>query len=57
MVRVVRVGRAKEDAGKQYAPLYIEVAEPEQASHLIEQGVILGTVLHCESFFEECRVI
>lgn len=39
-VKIVRVGRAKKDAGKQSAPLYIGVAEPEQANHRIEQGLI-----------------
>jgi hypothetical protein len=56
-VKIVRVGRAKKDAGKQFAPLYIGVTEPEQANHLIEQGLILGSVLHnCEPFFKEYRV-
>jgi hypothetical protein len=56
-VKIVRVGRAKKGAGKQFAPLYIGIAELEQAKYLIEQGLILGSVLHnCEPFFKECRV-
>jgi hypothetical protein len=53
----VRLGRTRKDAGRQFAPLYIGVIEPEQANHLIEQGLILGSVLHnCEPFFKECQV-
>lgn len=56
-VRVVRVGRAKKDAGKQYDPLHIGIAEPEQENHLVDQRLILGSILHnCEPFLKYCRV-
>jgi len=56
-VTITRVGRARKDAEKPTAPLYIGVVEPEQANYLIRQGLLWGSMLYnCEPYFKECRV-
>jgi hypothetical protein len=42
---------------KKVAPLYISVAEPEQANYLIDTGVVLDYQLHdCEPFVGACHL-
>ena len=44
--------------GRRTAPLLLSVAEPEQANHLIEQGLLFGSELHdCEVFVGDCQVV
>ena len=44
-------------AGKRFAPLLIDVAEPEQANRLVDAGLIWDYQLHdCKPFAGDCRV-
>lgn len=59
VVTVVRIGWSHKTIkqGKRTAPLFLGIAEPEQANLLIEQGLLLGAEFHdCEIFCGDCQV-
>ena len=44
-------------SGRKTGPLIISVAEPEQANHIIDAGLIYGYELHnCEPYDGNCVV-
>src|SRR4030088_483491 len=58
-VRIVQVGWPKKaiTQGKKRAALHIRVADPAQANHLLEQGLLFKSELHdCEVFEGDCQV-
>jgi hypothetical protein len=59
VVRIVRVGWARRTlkSGKRVAALHIGIAEPKQANHLIDTGLLLDSELHnCELFDSSCYI-
>jgi hypothetical protein len=59
VVRIVRVGWAKRTltSGERVAALYIGVAEPDQANHLIDTGLLINSELYdCELFDGSCYI-
>jgi hypothetical protein len=59
VVRIVRVGWARRTlkSGKRVAALHIGIAEPKQANHLIDTGLLLDSELHdCELFDGSCYI-
>ena len=59
VVHIVRIGWARRTlkSGKRVAALHIGTAEPEQANHLIDIGLLLDSELHdCELFDGSCYI-
>lgn len=59
VVTFVRIGWSSKTIkqGKRTAPLFLGIAEPEQANLLLEQGLLLGAEFHnCEIFCGDCQV-
>jgi hypothetical protein len=54
VVRIVRVGWARRTlkSGKRVAALHIGIAEPKQANHLIDTGLLLDSELHDYELFD-----